>query len=91
MLTAKNDYLCRQKCDKVMETTVFTPAQEHLLHMMSYIRTPEELEALERVLSEYFAKRVDEEMDKLWEEGKVSEEIIEQWGKEHMRTPYTKG
>ena len=46
-----------------------------MLHMMSYIRTPEELEALERVLSEYFAKRVDEEMDKLWEEGKVSEEI----------------
>ena len=48
-----------------MEQTVFNPAQKRILHMMSFVNTPKELNALENVLSEYFAKKVDEEMDKL--------------------------
>ena len=27
-------------------------------------------------------------IDKLWDEGVINEETIEQWGEEHMRTPY---
>lgn len=48
-----------------MEQTVFNPAQKRILHMMSFVNTPKELNALENVLSEYFAKKVDEEMDKI--------------------------
>lgn len=68
--------------------TVFNPAQMKLLQMMSYIKTDEELEELQSVLSDYFAKKVDREMDELWHKGIISEQTIEQWGKEHMRTPY---
>lgn len=59
-----------------------------LLQMMSYIKTDEELAELQNVISNYYAKRVDEEMDKLWNQGIINEATIEQWGKEHLRTPY---
>lgn len=68
--------------------TVFNSAQMKLLQMMSYIKTDEELEELQSVLSDYFARKVDREMDGLWHKGIISEQTIEQWGKEHMRTPY---
>lgn len=71
-----------------MEPIKFNQAQQHILQMMSYIKTPEALRELEQVLSDYFARKVDEEMDQLWEEGKITSETIESWGKEHMRTPY---
>lgn len=71
-----------------MERTVFNPAQMRLLQMMSYIKTDEELAELQNVISDYYAKRMDEEMDKLWDQGVLNEDTIEQWGKEHLRTPY---
>lgn len=71
-----------------MESTVFNPAQLKIMQMLSYIKTQEELEELQNVISNYFAKKVDDEMDKLWEQGIIDEQTIEQWGKEHMRTPY---
>ena len=55
---------------------------------MSFVKTPEALDELDRVLSAYFAQKIDEEMDVLWNDGKISSEVIEEWGKEHMRTPY---
>jgi hypothetical protein len=68
--------------------TIFNSAQLKILQMMSYIKTDEELEELQNVLSDYYAKKVDKEMDSLWENGIINEKTIEQWGKEHMRTPY---
>jgi hypothetical protein len=34
------------------------------------------------------AENVDEEMEKLEEEKGWTQETYEQWGKEHLRTPY---
>ena len=42
-----------------MEATVFNSAQLHLLHMMSYMKTNEELYELKNVLSDYYAKKVE--------------------------------
>ena len=39
-------------------------------------------------LSKFFAERADRELEKLWDEGIINEQVIEDWGKEHMRTPY---
>ena len=68
-----------------MEQTVFNPAQKRILHMMSFVNTPKELNALENVLSEYYAKKVDEEMDKLCANGEVTLDTIEGWSEEHLR------
>ena len=71
-----------------METTVFNDAQLHLLRMMSYVKTKEELADLQNAISDYFAKKVDAEMDSLCEQGVISMTTIEDWGKEHLRTSY---
>ncbi len=71
-----------------METTIFNNAQLHILRMMSYIKTNEDLCDLKNVLSDFYAKKVDAEMDKLWEQGVITPSTIEEWSKEHMRIAY---
>jgi len=74
-----------------METIVKQPlnaAQIEILNSVAHIESKEDLRELKHLLSTFFAKLADKEMDRLWEEGVISEEVIEQWGHEHMRTPY---
>ena len=75
-LAAKVERLIENK----MEQTVFNPAQKKILQMMSYIKTPQELDNLENVLSQYFAKKVDEGIDELCDNGSITLDIIESWG-----------
>ena len=81
-LAAKVERLIENK----MEQTVFNPAQKKILQMMSYIKTPQELDTLENVLSQYFAKKVDEGIDELCDHGRITLDTIESWGNEHLRT-----
>ena len=69
-----------------MEQTVFNPAQMKILQMMAYIKTPQELDNLENVLSQYFAKKEDEGIDELCDNGSITLDTIESWGNEHLRT-----
>ena len=71
-----------------MEATVFNPIQEHLLKMFAIDSSEERLKEIKEVLAKHFAQKVDEEMDSLWEAGKITSETIEEWGSEHMRTFY---
>lgn len=68
-----------------MEQTVFNPAQLRILHMMSCIKTPHELESLENVIAQYFAKKVDVGIDALCDSGSITLDTIESWGNEHLR------
>lgn len=70
--------------------TTFNPTQVHLLKMFSYARTEQALDDVRRGLVAYFAQRVNEGMDQLWDEGKWSQEINEAILNEHLRTPYTR-
>lgn len=74
-----------------MNTVVRQPlnsAQIELLGAMAQLNTEEDLMELRRALSKFFAERADREMERLWNEGVINEQVIEDWGKEHMRTPY---
>lgn len=71
-----------------MAATVFNPVQQHLLRMFAYDSSEEHLKEIKEVLAAYFARKVDDEMDALLNEGKIDANVIEEWGKEHMRTPY---
>ena len=68
----------------------FNQAQMQLLDMMSFVKTPEALSDLNKVISDYFARKADEEMNKLWDEGFLNDEKIEQFRHLHERTPYNK-
>ena len=48
----------------------------------------EHLKEMKEVLAKHFAQKVDDEMDALWNEGKINLDVIEEWGEEHMRMPY---
>lgn len=74
----------------IMDANVsaLTPAQVKVLDMMSFVKTPAALAELGDVISSYFAKRLDEELDKLWEEGVLNDARIEEFRTLHERTPY---
>jgi len=65
-----------------------SPAQVNILDIMSFIKTPKALDELNNVLADYFAKRLDEEMDTLWTNGIMTDERVEEFRKLHERTPY---
>ena len=63
-------------------------AQMDFLRLLAHFTTEEEVKELNDVVCEYYARKIDEEMDRLWDEGKWSNEMIEATLHEHLRTPY---
>ncbi len=63
-------------------------AKMNLLRVVDRIQSVEEIQAIQQMLANYYAQKAEAEMDRLWENGTINEQVIEQWGKEHMRTPY---
>ena len=74
-----------------MEARVKQPlnaAQIELLNSVAHLESEEDLHELKHTLSLFFAKLADRELDRLWDEGIINEEVMEGWKHEHMRTPY---
>ena len=69
-----------------MERTVFSPYQIKVINLMSHIHSDEQMAEINDLLSHYFAQKAMDEIDKLWDEGKINEQTIEEWKHEHMRT-----
>lgn len=70
--------------------THFNQAQLKLLDMLSYVKTPQTLHDLENVISDYFAQKAQNEMEKMWQEGTLNDGKIEEFRYLHERTPYSK-
>ncbi len=68
----------------------FNKAQLELLKMFSVDIPEKDWEAIRDLAKKYFASRLTEEMDKLFEEKGWGDEKIEEWSKAHFRTPYKK-
>ena len=64
------------------------PVQLHLLDMFRFCKSDLELLELKDVLAAYYAQKVREEADRLWDDGTLDADAIERIGKEHWRTPY---
>lgn len=71
-----------------MNRTVFTPAQLELLDAMASVKSADELLALKHAISEFFARRADEEMERLWQSGEWNEQTLQDLRNTHYRTPY---
>ena len=66
---------------------------EQQLAMLQLFKTPmteEDFLQIKRLAVQLLAKKVDEEMERLEKEKGWTQETYEQWGREHMRTPYKK-
>ena len=66
-----------------MQSTVFNPIQQQLLRMFSFNDSEESLLEMKRVLTEYYAKKVEKSFNQLWDEG-----ILDQKKLNKIRTLY---
>lgn len=72
-----------------MERTVgLNAAQMDFLQLLAHIKTDEELDELRQVVSDYYARKAEEGMNKLWESGQWSKEKDDEILRTHLRTPY---
>lgn len=65
-----------------------TNLQLQLLKMFKYELAEQQLIEIKELLSKYFAEKASDEMDKLWEENGWSNETMDKWSREHIRTKY---
>lgn len=68
--------------------TALNEAQMSILRLLGSMKTVEEVDELRQVICDYYARRVDDEVDKLWDTGQWDDEKNEAVLEEHLRTPY---
>ena len=66
------------------ERTVLNQAQLEFLQLLGHIKTKEELDELREVVCDFYARKIDEGMENLWQEGKWSQEIMDNSLKEDL-------
>lgn len=71
-----------------MEQTVFNEAQLEMLKLMAVVNTPEALADLKQAVSDYFARKAESEIEKLWDAGVLTQEKLESFRHLHERTAY---
>ena len=72
-----------------MERTIgLNAAQMDFLQLLAHIKTDEELDELRQVVSDYYARKAEEGMNKLWESGQWNKEKDDEILRTHLRTPY---
>lgn len=63
-------------------------AQLELMNALNNINSESELNEFKDLVANYFAQKAQKAIDELWDDGVINESTINQWGEEHMRTPY---
>ena len=61
-----------------METTVFTPTQIQLLKLFKFNKDEESLKEMKEVLHNYYAKKMDAHLNKLWDEGILDQKRLDE-------------
>lgn len=55
-----------------------TPTQRHLLKLFSFDSSEESAREVQEVLTRHFQKKLDEESDKLWDEGILDQKKLDE-------------
>lgn len=63
-------------------------AQLELMDALNSITTEADLNEFKDMVALFFAQKAQKAIDELWNKGEIDENTINQWGDEHMRTPY---
>ncbi|MBQ2969052.1 MAG: hypothetical protein IJE15_01505 [Bacteroidaceae bacterium] len=69
-----------------MASTVFNPIQQHLLKMFAYDDNLERLAEIKALLTKYYAEKVDQRMNQLWDEGILDQQRLDELRGKHLRT-----
>lgn len=72
-----------------MEASVgLNAAQMDFLRLLGHFKTEDQVAELRKVVCDYYARKIDDAIDQLWDEGKWDNQKNEAILKEHLRTPY---
>ena len=71
--------------------TTFNTIQRHLLQMFGRMSSESMLKEMKSVLLDFYASKMQTDIDKYWDENNMGEEDINAILNEHMRTPYPQG
>lgn len=69
----------------MLQSVELNKAQLSILRLLARMNTEEKVEELRQVISNYYAKKATEEMDRLWDSGEWSEVKNEAVLEEHLR------
>ena len=69
-----------------MESSALSNVQMELLKLYSKNISDIQLNEIKILLSNYFANKVSDELDILWEDNKWNDETMNQWANEHNRS-----
>ena len=74
--------------NEVEQRTILNEAQLGILRLLGRLKTVEQVNELRQIISNYYAQKATEEMDRLWDAGEWDAEKNEAVQNEHLRTPY---
>ena len=63
-------------------------AKIEVYQALNSIQSKEELDRLKQNLSEFFAARAEDELDKLWDDGVLDQKKLDELRSQHLRTAY---
>ena len=66
-------------------TTKLNPVQLHLLQMFVHIKNENHLQDLKKVLSDFYAQKVDELSEQIWEEKGLTQQDMDDLLNAHFR------
>ena len=66
----------------------FNPAQYELINVLSCLEKEEDIAELKTVIVHFLNSRLQKEIDRLWDDGTLTEQKVAKWADEHMRTPF---
>lgn len=72
-------------------TRPLTNLQVELLNTFNYGIDEQQLAEVKQLLTNYFAQKITDGMDQLFEEKSWDDSKLEEWSNEHMRTPHKRG
>ena len=71
-----------------MQLTTLSPAQMIILESFASVQDEQETNALIDLLRNFYATRLQAEMQKLWDNGTLDQAAIDKQRCEHFRMPY---
>ena len=72
----------------VNSSPCFTPAQYEIVNLMSCLDGESDIAALKSVLVRFLDARIQNELDRLYEDGTLSDSRMKELASTHLRTPY---
>ena len=86
----KYSYILRRKTIMCMQVDTMNESQMMILESFAGAQDEQELNALMDVLRNFYANRLESEMQRLWDDGTLNQERLDQLRGEHLRTTYRK-